>query len=682
MPCSAQGCHRAPDARTRLRSRVLRRHRPGRGEHGRVEIEPISAQIAHHLYPSQQIRNHGFERNFAGNDTFTGAIGNVPFGKDGAYDPIHNADGHSLHNQFIVKSLALTAPGGYVAVVTSAYTSDARRPRPPEDHRNGGLDRRGAAADRGFRPAGQDRGRHRHPGVPAPPRRAGTIPGDDGVGREVKSIPLDHRHGADQGGAPTAPYWINRYFAQHPERVLGTLAVGSGPNGKLNLIVEPRPHTPLSEQIRRQLDPIIDRAVDRGLGFTAPRPSPSAAAPFAAAGLLTGTGIEETTVEPGTMRFDEVKGQFEQFKIGQGWTYVNCTGKDKAEQWKVLIALGETVMKLTEASRQVDSTRAERDALRGQLGTLYDRYTHRWGPLNRFTLTEPAPLTEKKIAERLDKAIIRWRIKTGKAEAREEGLSFEEAGPYTGPIPDDVLEDMQDKAATEPNPQKNQNHLKGAILRDPRIGMVLAIENFTSRFDGTDAEAGKSPIFTEDTTPFKSRAETADHVDEAMAISFDELGYLSPERMGELLDLEVGDVIDQARGRMFPSLDHPGAWEIAETFLSGHVRDKYAKHAGSPPRTPSSTARPPKPSNESSRPTSIRPPSVSAPARSGCRWSTTGNSFSRSSASTRTGSRPSSTRSAATGISRPSRTAATRTRPAATPTSTAAPSSPASRCST
>ncbi|WP_232333526.1 hypothetical protein [Rhodococcus sp. p52] len=30
-----------------------------------VEIEPISAKIAHYLYPSQQIRNHGFERNFA-----------------------------------------------------------------------------------------------------------------------------------------------------------------------------------------------------------------------------------------------------------------------------------------------------------------------------------------------------------------------------------------------------------------------------------------------------------------------------------------------------------------------------------------------------------------------------------------------------------------------------------------
>src|SRR5207249_102322 len=31
---------------------------------------------------------------------------------------------HSIHNYFILKSLALTAPGGYIAVITSRYTMD------------------------------------------------------------------------------------------------------------------------------------------------------------------------------------------------------------------------------------------------------------------------------------------------------------------------------------------------------------------------------------------------------------------------------------------------------------------------------------------------------------------------------------------------------------------------------
>ncbi|MFZ2174951.1 MAG: helicase-related protein [Rhodococcus sp. (in: high G+C Gram-positive bacteria)] len=500
----------------------------------------------------------------------------MPFGKYGVYDPIHNADGHSLHNQFIVKSLALTAPGGYVAVVTSAYTSDAKRPDARKKITEtadlvGAVRLPTGAFDR------QAKTSVVTDVLVFRRREEGQEPSPETLqwAGEVKAITLDHPNA--EANANPEQYWINGYFREHPGRVLGTLAIGHGPNGNLNLIVEPRLRAPLAEQLRRQLDPIIDQAVERGLGITAPAPSPQVAEAFTAAGLLTDTALDVTTVEPGTMRFDEVKGQFEQFRIGHGWAYVNCTGKDKAEQWKVLIALGETVMNLTEASRSTESTRAERDALRAQLGNLYDGYTDRWGPLNRFTLTEPAPLTEQKIAERLDKAIERWRIKTGKAEARDEGLSAEEATPYGGPIPEEILEEMQDKAATPPTSQKNQSHLKGAIGRDPRVGMVLAIENFQSRFDGADAVATKSPIFTEDTTPFKTRAETAEHVDEAMAISFDELGYLSPERMGELLDLEIGDVIEHARGRMFPSLDHPGEWQIAETFLSGHVRDKLAK---------------------------------------------------------------------------------------------------------
>ena len=541
-----------------------------------VEIEPISAQIAHHLYPSQQIRNHGFERNFADPATFSGAIGNVPFGKHGVYDPIHNAAGHSLHNQFIVKALALTAPGGYVAVVTSAYTSDAKR----------------ADARKKITETGDLIGAVRLP-TGAFDRQAKTAvvtdvlvfrrrtegqlptPATVAWAGEVKAVQLDRTDIAEP--ATTEPYWINDYFRQNPEHVLGNLAIGHGPNGSLNLIVAPRTRVPLAEQLRRQLDPIIDDAVNRGLGFSAAAPDPGVGQPFLTPGLLPDTVLDSVSVEPGTMRFDEVTGQFEQFQIGQGWAQVTCTGKDKAEQWKMLIALGDTVMTLTEASRSTESTRLERDELRDRLGTLYDSYTHRWGPLNRFTLTDPAPLTEQKITERLDKAVTRWRLKAGKAEARDEGLNPEDAEPYAGPIPDEILEDLADKAATQPLPQKNQNHLKGAILRDPRVGMVLAIEKFQSRFDGTDAVAQKSPIFTEDTTPFKARAESAEHFDEAMAISFDELGYLSPERMGELLDFAVGDVTDWSRGRMFASLDHPGEWEIAEKFLSGHVRDKLAR---------------------------------------------------------------------------------------------------------
>src|SRR5699024_2007535 len=43
------------------------------------------------------------------------------------YDPLDNPRGLSIHNHFIVKALKATAPGGYVAVITSSFTMDAKR---------------------------------------------------------------------------------------------------------------------------------------------------------------------------------------------------------------------------------------------------------------------------------------------------------------------------------------------------------------------------------------------------------------------------------------------------------------------------------------------------------------------------------------------------------------------------
>ncbi|WP_280205802.1 hypothetical protein, partial [Nocardia cyriacigeorgica] len=47
---------------------------------------------------------------------FDAAIGNVPFSSARLHDPVHNAGEHTMHNHFILKSHALTKPGGLVAV--------------------------------------------------------------------------------------------------------------------------------------------------------------------------------------------------------------------------------------------------------------------------------------------------------------------------------------------------------------------------------------------------------------------------------------------------------------------------------------------------------------------------------------------------------------------------------------
>ena len=93
-----------------------------------VELDPTTAAIAKHLYPHADIRAESFADTRIPTASVDVVIGNVPFGKVALHDKAHNAGNHSLHNHFIIKSLALTRPGGVVAVLTSHWTMDAANP--------------------------------------------------------------------------------------------------------------------------------------------------------------------------------------------------------------------------------------------------------------------------------------------------------------------------------------------------------------------------------------------------------------------------------------------------------------------------------------------------------------------------------------------------------------------------
>lgn len=100
-------------------------HAPDTANAVGVEIDPTAARIAQHLYPEAQIINTGFEKFQPRDNSFAAAIGNVPFGDFQLFDPQHNPQSHSIHNHFIIKSINLVQPGGYVALVTSSYTADS-----------------------------------------------------------------------------------------------------------------------------------------------------------------------------------------------------------------------------------------------------------------------------------------------------------------------------------------------------------------------------------------------------------------------------------------------------------------------------------------------------------------------------------------------------------------------------
>ena len=76
-----------------------------------VELDDTTAAIAQELHPDARIVARSFADYRPRGAAFDLVIGNVPFADVRLYDPVHNRPQHSIHNHFIVKSLALTRPG-------------------------------------------------------------------------------------------------------------------------------------------------------------------------------------------------------------------------------------------------------------------------------------------------------------------------------------------------------------------------------------------------------------------------------------------------------------------------------------------------------------------------------------------------------------------------------------------
>jgi Eco57I restriction-modification methylase len=92
-----------------------------------IELDSISARIAHLLYPDSNIREAAFEAVSLPNSFFDVVVGNVPFGNYPVYDPQyarHAALTRSIHDYFVARSVDLVRPGGLVALITSRYTLD------------------------------------------------------------------------------------------------------------------------------------------------------------------------------------------------------------------------------------------------------------------------------------------------------------------------------------------------------------------------------------------------------------------------------------------------------------------------------------------------------------------------------------------------------------------------------
>lgn len=523
-----------------------------------VELDSVTATIAAALHPYAQIRNEGFEDTRVPAESFTATIGNVPFGKHRPYDPVYNQSRHAIHNYFILKSLALTAPGGYVAVVTSRWTMDATDNRARKEMAALG-DLVGAIRlpSKAFaRVAGTDVVtdivvlRRREEGR-APSRDTELFLG-------TTEVSVYGRNGVAEADS------INQYFATYDSRVLGQLRHGQGIHGSTQVIVDgPTDTTEIADRVRTEFADCLARAAGHGLMLDATWDSVRGPV---AADLPRGLIREEPAVVSdyviGQLRHDEHAEQIVRW-TGTDWDAVPTRGAAQRREWAALLELRDLTAHVLDTQRQRRPA-AVRDAARAALNTAYDTYISTYGLINRYKWNEPRAVTARQHDKKLQQLLTTYR--------REEHL-----GP-DAPIPAEVAYELDNQAwDTASSGYKTWPHLGKALRQDPTFATVLALEEFS---DDTQT-ARKAAIFHADVLVERRLEHQIDGIDDAIAATLDEGAQLDLDRVAELLESSRGDVETQLTetGLAFRTLDDPDVWVPAARYLSGNVRRKLAEAA-------------------------------------------------------------------------------------------------------
>ena len=200
-----------------------------------VELDSLTGRIARLLYPEANITVDGYEKTTFPNDFFDAAVGNVPFGQYKVADKKYDKFNFLIHDYFFGKTLDQVRPGGVIAFVTSKGTMDKENPKV-----------RKYIAQRA-----ELLGAVRLPNT-AFKANAGTEVTSDILFLQkrdrIVDIEPDWVHlSQDENGIS-----MNSYFVEHPEMVVGSMEMVSGPYGMESTCV-PDDSLPFEEQLQKSL---------------------------------------------------------------------------------------------------------------------------------------------------------------------------------------------------------------------------------------------------------------------------------------------------------------------------------------------------------------------------------------------------------------------------------------------
>lgn len=478
-----------------------------------VELDSTTASIARGLYPNAHIRTESFADTRFPRGFFDAAVGNVPFGKIALPDREYNGKRHSIHNHFIIKSLALTRPGGLVALLTSSFTMDSQNSSARREM-NELADLVGAVR--------LPTGAHR--------RAAGTDAVTDLLIFRRRSEGESKRDRTWEGVSAREIdgqiVKINSYFDTNPRHILGDITLGQGMYGADKMRVTSEDLSEVRTQLRAALAEIVAHARQTGLTMT---PVDLDARADREAELE-----QQVDLLDGTILYDEDSKSFQIVTHGTLEPY--AVPRSSTTEVRALIGLRDAARELLTAESLTEGDVPEVEQLRHTLRARYDDYQEKYGPISRYKLT-PSGRYEAVVDETTGKLI---------------------RDPETG-APARGEEIMARRTPTAIQ----------RFRRDPGASLVKALE----RFDDETQRAQPAPILTERVLSQRETPGRADTPAEALAMSMNETGTADLAIIAKLLGTGELDARD-ALGELVYDDPETGQLIPAPEYLSGPVVDK------------------------------------------------------------------------------------------------------------
>lgn len=323
-----------------------------------VELDNITGNILKYLYPNSDVRIEGFEKANIPDEYMDVAIGNVPFGNYAVIDKSYPKQvTGAIHNYFFAKSLDKVRPGGIVMFITSNYTMNSKDQSVRRYIMNK-ADILGAIAlpEGAFK---ENAGTEVATTIMILKRRADGTPYAGADFLESEGITLENDKYSYMGDV-----YQNRYFADHPEMVLGTPARNEMYQSRDSITYKPlSDRGSLADQIREAFSH-IDGRMDYPAKPTKER---------------VNFQVEKNVKKPRDGSLVSKDGKIYEERGGE--LVERELGKAAIERAKGLIGIRDAMRNLL-LYQQQGLKKTEIDKARKLLNKLYDEFVSKYGYLN------------------------------------------------------------------------------------------------------------------------------------------------------------------------------------------------------------------------------------------------------------------------------------------------------------